>query len=107
MKSLNRDLIEAETGYRPFTTFFEDFSIAEPFGLEAVKDTYNRALLEWKSDYKYLTELVLVLNWKIWEHYQSNEPLTELYNELWDKARTYALDTLKGEELQYFWRTTD
>ena len=51
-----------EIGYTPQTTFWEDFSIADPFGLEAVQDTFNRAFEEWKSDHIYLTELVLVLN---------------------------------------------
>ena len=51
------------------TTFFEDFTIADKFGKKAVLDTYQRAFKEWKSDYKYLTELVIALNWKIWEHY--------------------------------------
>lgn len=49
-------------GYETFTTFFEDFTIAEYFGVNAIKDTYNRAFNEWKNDYKYLTELVMVLN---------------------------------------------
>ena len=58
-----------ELGYTPKTTFWEDFSIADKFGLAAVKDTYNRAFDAWKSDHIYLTELVLVLNWKIGQHY--------------------------------------
>lgn len=62
---------ESFCGYTQITTFFEDFSIADAFGISAVKDTYNRAFKEWKHDYKYLTELVMVLNWKCWEHYDS------------------------------------
>lgn len=34
---LDPDVVEAECGYRPFTTFWEDFSIAEGFGRKAVK----------------------------------------------------------------------
>ena len=56
---------EAYCGYTQITTFFEDFSIADHFGIAAIRDTYKRAFNEWKNDYKYLTELVLVLNWKI------------------------------------------
>ena len=107
VKTLDRDKVEAMTGYRPFTTFFEDFSIAEPFGADAVRETFTRALNEWKTDYKYLTELVLILNWKIWEHYESNEDLARVYNEIWEQADQYALDNLKGEELDYFYSTTD
>lgn len=49
--------IEQLVGYKPITTFFTDFSIADNFGESAVIDTYNRAFEYWKSDYKYLTEL--------------------------------------------------
>ena len=99
--------IEAMTGYSPITTFYEDFSIADHFGINAVKDTYNRAMESWKDDYKYLTELVMALNWKCWEHYEDDERLAELYDELWRKADQYACENLKGEELSYFYRTTD
>ena len=51
-----------ENGYEVKTTFWEDFSIAERFGLSAIQDTFNRAFKEWKEDYEFLTELVLVLN---------------------------------------------
>lgn len=99
--------IEEMTGYKPQTTFYEDFSIADAFGTRAVRDTFNRAFREWKEDYKFLTELVMVLNWKIWEHYDRNNLLGMLYNELWEKADGYAVNHLKGEELSYFNRTTD
>lgn len=49
----------------------------------------------------------MVLNWKIWQHYEKNEKLAELYNRLWEKADTYAGEHLKGEELYYFCNTTD
>ena len=99
--------IEAMTGYKPITTFYEDFSIADWFGVSAIRDTFNRAFKHWKGDYKDLTELVMALNWKIWEHYDTNEAIARVYNELWEKADQYALDNLKGEELSYFLRTID
>ena len=89
------------------TTFWQDFSIADKFGIQAVKDTFNRAFEEWKNNYIYLTELVMVLNHKIWEHYETNEPLARVYNDLWERADEYAYTNLKGEELSYFYRTTD
>ena len=99
--------IEAMTGYKPISTFYDDFSIADMFGVSAIKDTYKRAMEGWKEDYKMLTELVMALNWKIWEHYETNEKIARVYNDLWEKADAYAQDNLKGDELSYFYRTTD
>lgn len=99
---------EGFCGYKQITTFFEDFSIADNFGVDAIKETYRRAFKEWKSDYKYLTELVMVLNWKIWQHYEEgNVEYQEVYNGLWEKTDLYAQEHLQGEELAYFYRTTD
>lgn len=96
------------TGYEPISTFWMDFSIADSFGKEAVKDTYERAFEEWKWDYKYLTELVLVLNWKLWFHYEHwSKILADVYNDLWIKTHDYACQNLKDEELSYYYRTTD
>lgn len=99
--------VEEEFGYTPLTTYWDDFSIADAFGVDAIKDTYKRAFEYAKLDYKYLTELVMVLNHKIWEHYETNVRLGMLYNELWEKADAYGLDTLKDNELSYFIRTLD
>lgn len=104
--------IEEETGYKPFTTFWQDFSIADTYGLQAIQDTFNRAFEEWKDNYKYLTELVLVLNHKIFHHYvkdgtEEQNETASLYNELWSKANDYALDNLQGEQADYFYQLTD
>lgn len=55
-----------ENGYKFKTTFWNDFTIADKYGLEAVQDTFNRAFAEWRNNVIYLTEFVLVLNWKIY-----------------------------------------
>lgn len=95
------------TGYEPKTTFWKDFSIADKFGIDAIKDTYKRAFEEWKENYIYLTELVMVLNHKIWEWYGKNEAIAQVYNDLWEKTDAYACENLKGDELDYFYLTTD
>ena len=100
--------IEAMTGYKPITTFYEDFSIADRFGLDAIKDTYERAFKGWKNDYKYITELVMVLNWKIWEYYETgDEDKAKLYDQLWRWLDNWCLENLKNEELTYYIRTVD
>lgn len=94
-------------GYVQQTTFWTDFSIAERFGTRAVKETYQQAIKEWGDQYIYLTELVMVLNWKIWQYYKTNPELAKLYNTLWEQSDQYACEHLKGKELNYFYRTTD
>ena len=94
-------------GYETKTTFWTDFTIADMFGLNAIQNTYDRAFNEWKNNYCYLTELVMILNWKIWSHYEKNEKYAELYHMLWSEANAYAHNNLKGEELSYFYRVTD
>ena len=89
--------IEKMTGYKPLTTF----------GIEAVKGTFKRAFEEWKGDYKFLTELVMVLNHKIWQWYEKNDELARVYNALWEEADNYGCENLKGEELDYFYETLD
>ena len=103
----------SENGYTVQTTFWEDFTIADlfglsaMFGLSAIRDTYNRAFEEWKEDYKFLTELVLVLNHKIWQNYKSRPEVAALYNDLWEQADRYAVENLKDDELSYFFEVTD
>ena len=97
----------AENGYELQTTFWNDFSIADKFGLLSIQDTFNRAFEEWKEDYKYLTELILVLNHKIWQYHKTRPEFATLYNSLWEQADRYAVENLKDDELSYFYDVTD
>lgn len=95
-------------GIEQKTTFDSDFDIADSFGIDAVKDTYNRAKKEWKSNVEYFAELVMVLNWKCWQHYyRKNNELGMLYKALYYDADAIAYDTFKGDELNYYIRMTD
>ena len=96
-----------ENGYESFTTFWSDFTIADAYGVGGVIDTYNRAFEGWKDDCKYLTELIMVLNHKIWHHYGKNEELAKLYDTLWKRADAWAVENLKGDDLKYYLRVTD
>ena len=102
-----KELMKEYAGYDVQTTFWEDFSIADRLGIPAVKATYDRAFNGWKSNHIFLTELVMVLNHKIWQYYEKNSDIADLYNSLWEKADQYALENLKGDELNYFIRVTD
>lgn len=107
MKVLNKDYIEQMTGYRPFTTFWEDLSIAERFGIRAINSTYRQVYNSWREDYKYWTEFVMTLSWKASYYYKTNTALSKLYSNLYYKASDYARDNFKGEELEYYYRVTD
>ena len=90
------------------TTFWMDFSIADRFGISAIKDTYKRAFEAWKDNTEYVTELVMVLNWKVWHWYKKkNSAYQKVYDDLFYKTRDWCLDNLKGEDLSYFLRVTD
>lgn len=101
------------------TTFWLDFSIADKFGSSAVRDTYDRAFNEWKSDIRYMTALCIVLNHKIWQLYDTNDQLARVYDELWKKCDGYILDCenagtlnekykhFNKEEVAYFIQATD
>ena len=114
--------IEELFGYEPKTTFYTDFSIAEQFGEEAIRDTFDRALLEWGRNTEYVTELVMVLNWKSFEHHDrgllaeqrgddletnSQTDLCNLYIDLFEEADDWCMRNLKGDDLSYYIRTTD
>lgn len=99
--------IEAVTGYKPKTTFYDDFSIADKFGASAIRDTYYRAFKAWKDNTEYLTELVMVLNWKIWEHFETNQAFAQVYQDLYFEADAWAKDNLQGDDIEYYYRTLD
>ncbi len=98
--------VEDLCGYKPMTTFWQDFSIADKFGIKAVADTYRRCSDEWKDNYKYWTELVMVLNHKIWAHYKTNVKLARLYNDLWYDAQRY-VQMWNEDEQAYYYEVTD
>ena len=97
----------AENGYNVQTTFWEDFSAADIFGLSAIQDTFNRAFEEWKGNCMYLRDLELVMNNNRWEHVEANTNVAALYDALWRQADQYAVENLKDEELSYYYDVTD
>ena len=106
---INKSPTMEMTGYEPITTFWRDFSVCDFFGdEEMLKKTYEIASNYAKSDYKKLTELVIVLNHKLWEHYYAkHDKIARIYDKWWKEMDSYACNHLKGEELSYFYKTTD
>ena len=97
--------IEALTGYKPHTTFYVDFSLSDPYGIVAITETYNRLFEESKNNVVHITELVLVLQWKIYEHYDNNKILTKFYQSMWEVTDNWCRNNLKGNDLKYFENT--
>ena len=94
-------------GYEMQTTFWSDFTIADAFGVDAIKDTFNRAFNEWKSNVEYITELAMVMSWKSCFYYGKNEEYMNLYSELYHKVDEWCMDNLKENDLVYYIQTTD
>ena len=108
----DKDLYESQVPAeeRESTTFTQDFMIAERFGLAAIRDTHRRAFGGWKTSYKYLTELTMTLNHRLFHWYATagaDDPRTILYNDLWQKTDNWAYNHLKGAELSFFLRVLD
>ena len=94
-------------GYEMETTFWEDFTIADAFGVSAIEDTYKRAFNGWKHDYVYITELSLVLNWKMFQWYEKDDSKYQIYYNLYTKLDAWCMDNLRNSELIYYIDTTD
>lgn len=103
------------TGYEPKTTFWQDFSIADVFVLNgqesnAVQDTHDRSWPQMQEQIlgiEGLTEYIMVLNWKIHQHYPHNMELAQLYDRLWKETDAWAMDNLNNKDLSYYLETTD
>ena len=103
-------------GYDCFTTFFNDLSIAEWAGLDKIRDTFRNIMKEWKDNVRYFTEFVMTLNHKCWFWYETkqfeydacdNKELSRLYTELYEQADNFAREHFAGEDLDYYFTTTD
>lgn len=94
-------------GYVTKTTFYDDFTIADRFGAKAIRDTYKHVFEEWKDNVEYITELVMVLNHKMWHHHKSNPVISKTYYDLYEEANDWCINNLKGKDLDYFYETTD
>ena len=97
------------TGYEPKTTFWSDFTIAERFGVSAIKDTYDRSIKSWKEDIVYMTELSMVLNHIGWIHHETNEKLSQYYFNLYNEIDNLIFQLFEdgSDEIHYYIQTTD
>ena len=114
LKNIARNSFEINPevfGYEYITTADYDFFIAEVFGQDtekAIKETYESLFKNFENGYKELTELVMVLNWRLWGHYEKkNIEIAKVYNDLWEELREYCLNNFTDEAREYYFNTTD
>ena len=89
------------------TTFYADLSIAEWCGVEAVCDTYKRVMDSWGDDLEFMCEWVIALNQKIWQHYENNPAIGQVYDTLWRSADEYCMNHFKGDDLTAYLKYVD
>ena len=94
-------------GYELKTTFWEDFTIADSFGEDAIKDTFKRAFNEWKNNVEYVTELAMVMSWKSCSYFGKNDELMVLYSNLYHEVDEWCMNNLNNSDLIYYIDTTD
>ena len=102
-----RTYCKENLNYEVQTSFWDDFTIAEMYGTQAIQDTFDISFETWKNNRVCGTELCMVLNHKIWQLYETNDTYARLYDRLWRKIDGYIMDHWKGDDLKYFLRTTD
>ena len=99
---------ESMCGYTQRTTFWDDFTIAEKWGVKAIEDTYKNAFQSWKYDLVFIVELVLVLNWKMWYMAEKRRLSEEMvYCKCWEELCEWCKNHLKGEAYSYYTEVTD
>ena len=99
---------ESMCGYTQRTTFWDDFTIAERWGVKAIEDTYKNAFQSWKIDVVFIVELVLVLNWKMWYMAEKRRLSEEMvYCKCWEELCEWCNNHLKEGAYEYFISVTD
>ncbi|MCQ2139266.1 MAG: hypothetical protein MJZ09_02705 [Bacteroidales bacterium] len=106
--SKDRKVLEKKINYKFIKCYWEMFSIMETInGIDGILFSFDEVFDKSKMDVKAITELVLVLNLKIWEWYGYDDNIGRTYDALWKKADGYAMDTLKDDDLHYYLSTLD
>lgn len=114
------------SGYKRKYTFYSDFSIAEfcevwMHDRGAIVDTFNRVIKSWGSSIEAMSEVVLVLNHKIWAFYDgvdssylkcnevNRDKIARLYDKLYRKAEDFVYEKFgdNKDAMRYYYRVTD
>ena len=114
------------SGYQRKYTFYADFGIAEfcevyNADANAIKDTYKRVVGSWGKSIEAMTEVVMVLNHKIWSFYDNvdsaylhcseswRQHFMEVYQNLYEKCVAFIEKNFANDSkaLSYYYEVTD
>lgn len=111
-KVKNTVLVSNEQGnltQSPFTAFFTKIEFGYgSLAAEIISEFKHEMRKDLPSfDHMAIAALAISANNKIWQHHKTNPALSHSYNEVWEMVDEYALNNLKGEELNFYIRATD
>lgn len=88
---------------------WQTFSILDTFGTEKnVENAHSELLKTFGENPTMLTAACLVLNWKLWDHYNAGRTsMAKVYERLWEEVDAHAVETLKGDDLHFYTEVTD
>lgn len=92
------------------TNMWHEFTVAELKGIKGVQEHFKKVFDELKKakDVEKLTELVLVTNWKCWDHYDMfHTKMSEAYSTLYYKAHNWCCSHFKGQDMDYYFNMVD
>lgn len=101
-------------GGQPRTTLWQDFAIANAYGIPSIKDTFDKVMKEWGKDIDFMIELVFCVNtfsWAYWSRFQKSgktldKQISQLYADYYGKVQdhVYGEDSpfTKEEQSKYF-----
>ena len=114
------------SGYQRKYTFYADFGIAEYCEVykadkNAVKDTFKRVKESWGKSIEAMTEVVMVLNHKMWSFYDNvdssylgcseewRQHFMEVYQELYEKCVAFIEKNFANDSnaRSYYYEVTD
>lgn len=94
--------------YKEKTTCWNDFCIAEKGNLKEIEKIFKQFFNDLKYNVEMITELSMVLNWKMWEHDSAgNIEISECYKKLWKKTDKWCLENLSTDDLRYYLKRTN
>ena len=92
------------------TDMWHKFTVAELKGSKGVEEYFKKVFTELKEkkDVENLTELVLVTNWKCWDHYNMfHQKMSQVYEKLYYRAHNWCCSHFKGQDMDYYFNMVD